>query len=212
MAKSSSQVQVETGPVLAELIGTFLLTSAVLAAVYSSAPVAIPVVAGVTLTLLVLAIGPVSGAHVNPAVTLGLLSVGRVNLSKAVSYWVAQFAGALLALVVMAAVADNDIASLLPAAASNNVAVAEGLGAAAFLFGVAAALGNRLKDFALAFTVGFSLFLGILLAGVAAAGVINPAIALSLSGVGDLEWHYIVGPFAGAIVGAMGYKALSQTK
>lgn len=212
MAKSSTKVQMETGPVFAELLGTFLLTSAVLAAIYSSTPVAVSVVAGITLAVLVLVIGPVSGSHVNPAVTLGLLSAGRINWVKAVSYWIAQFAGALLALVVLSALADNEIVSLLPVAVSNNVAVAEGLGAAAFLFGVTAALGNRLKDFALAFAIGFSLFLGILLAGVASAGVINPAIALSLSGVAEIEWHYLVGPLAGAVVGAMAYKALSEAK
>lgn len=212
MAKSSAQAQVETGPVFAELIGTFLLTSAVLAAIYSSAPLAVSVVAGITLTILVLVVGPISGSHVNPAVTLGFLSVGKINWAKAVSYWIAQFAGALLALVVLSAVADNEIVSLLPVAGSNNVAVAEGLGAAVFLFGVAAAVGNRLKDFALAFAIGFSLFLGILLAGVASAGVVNPAIALSLAGVGDIEWQYIVGPFVGAILGALAYKALSEAK
>ncbi|HEY5304619.1 MAG TPA: aquaporin [Acidimicrobiales bacterium] len=49
---------------------------------------------GLVLLGLAYAIGPISGCHVNPAVTLGALIARRVTLSDALSYWIAQFAGA----------------------------------------------------------------------------------------------------------------------
>ena len=51
---------------------------------------------GLTLLALVYLIGPVSGSHVNPAVTLGALLAGRISLREAVGYWIAQFAGGIV--------------------------------------------------------------------------------------------------------------------
>jgi aquaporin Z len=50
---------------------------------------------GLTLLALVYLIGPVSGSHVNPAVTVGALLTGRISLQEAVGYWIAQFAGGI---------------------------------------------------------------------------------------------------------------------
>jgi aquaporin Z len=51
---------------------------------------------GLTLLALVYLIGPVSGSHVNPAVTIGALLTGRIPLVEAVGYWIAQFAGGIV--------------------------------------------------------------------------------------------------------------------
>jgi aquaporin Z len=51
---------------------------------------------GLTLLALVYLIGPVSGCHVNPAVTIGALLAGRIPLREAVGYWIAQFAGGII--------------------------------------------------------------------------------------------------------------------
>jgi aquaporin Z len=51
---------------------------------------------GLTLLALVYLIGPVSGSHVNPAVTVGALLTGRISLQEAAGYWVAQFAGGIV--------------------------------------------------------------------------------------------------------------------
>jgi aquaporin Z len=50
---------------------------------------------GLVLVALVYAIGPISGCHVNPAVTLGFISAGRMKLAEGVAYLVAQFAGGI---------------------------------------------------------------------------------------------------------------------
>ena len=51
---------------------------------------------GLTLLALVYLIGPASGCHVNPAVTIGALLAGRIALAEAIGYWVAQFAGGII--------------------------------------------------------------------------------------------------------------------
>jgi aquaporin Z len=51
---------------------------------------------GLTLLALVYLIGPISGCHVNPAVTMGALLTGRIGITEAVGYWIAQFAGGIV--------------------------------------------------------------------------------------------------------------------
>jgi aquaporin Z len=73
---------------------------------FAGASVAAGVVAtalafGLTLLALVYLIGPVSGSHVNPAVTMGALLAGRISLADAVGYWVAQFAGGAVGALVL---------------------------------------------------------------------------------------------------------------
>jgi aquaporin Z len=68
---------------------------------FSGASVAAGVVAtalafGLTLLALVYLIGPVSGSHVNPAVTIGALLARRIALGEAIGYWIAQFAGGIV--------------------------------------------------------------------------------------------------------------------
>jgi aquaporin Z len=73
---------------------------------FAGASVAAGVVAtalafGLTLLSLVYLIGPVSGSHVNPAVTIGALLAGRISLIEAVGYWIAQFAGGIIGALVL---------------------------------------------------------------------------------------------------------------
>ncbi len=56
---------------------------------------------GLTLLALAYALGPISGCHVNPAVTLGVLLAGRMTLKEALNYWVAQFIGGVAGALVL---------------------------------------------------------------------------------------------------------------
>jgi aquaporin Z len=84
---------------VAEFVGTLLLVFAgVGAAIVSRVTGGVVVVAlafGFALLALVYAFGPVSGCHVNPAVTLGALVSRRISVIDAVAYWIAQFGGAI---------------------------------------------------------------------------------------------------------------------
>lgn len=83
----------------AELLGTFCLVFfAVGAAVYGIDTIGFVGVAfafGLVLLALAYAVGPVSGCHVNPAVTLGALLAKRIDAATAVKYWIAQFIGGI---------------------------------------------------------------------------------------------------------------------
>jgi aquaporin Z len=56
---------------------------------------------GLTLLALAYALGPISGCHVNPAVTMGALLAGRISLVEAVGYWIAQFVGGILGALLL---------------------------------------------------------------------------------------------------------------
>jgi len=103
----------------AELIGTALLVifavgTATLAFGFkitgssTSAGIVMTALAfGLVLLALVYAIGPVSGCHVNPAVTMGFVVSGRMKLGEAIGYWVAQFAGGIVGAVVLWAILEG---------------------------------------------------------------------------------------------------------
>ncbi|MEU3011491.1 aquaporin [Nocardia asteroides] len=95
----------------AEGLGTFILViggvgTAVLAGDRVGA-LGVALAFGLSLMFLVYAIGPISGCHVNPAVTLGQLLLGRVTVASAVGYWIAQVVGGFLAGLVLFALANN---------------------------------------------------------------------------------------------------------
>lgn len=96
---------------IAEAVGTFLLVFfGAGTAVISGGNVGFLGIAfafGLTLLFLVYSIGPISGCHVNPAVTIGLLVIGRIEAAKAALYIVAQVVGGLLAGLVLFAVAGS---------------------------------------------------------------------------------------------------------
>jgi aquaporin Z len=93
---------------LAEAIGTFVLVfGGVGAAVIAGDKIGNLGVAfafGLSLLAMAYAVGPVSGCHINPAVTLGLVVARRMGLSEAVRYWIAQIVGALVAAGVLLAI------------------------------------------------------------------------------------------------------------
>ncbi len=82
----------------AEFLGTLLLVffgvGSAIAGRVEGGVVVVALAFGLVLLALVYTFGPVSGCHVNPAVTLGALITGRTSVADAVAYWIAQFAGA----------------------------------------------------------------------------------------------------------------------
>jgi aquaporin Z len=183
----------------AELFGTFGLSLAVLISINSPEfPIGTPVIAGLTLGLFVYTIGPISGCHINPAVTLGLAAIRKVDMKTAGTYIVAQILGAALAIGVGGLLYAAP--EVLVWADSAGVGAAEALGAMIFLFGIAAVVLGRVPDAMSGVVVGGSLTLGVLWAAQTSNGVLNPAVAFSL---GSMTLAYIWGPVLGAVVGAL---------
>ncbi len=109
----------------AELVGTFVLVfGGVGSAVLAGSHIGFEGVAfafGLSLLAMVYTIGPISGCHINPAVTLGVLLAKKIGVKDAVGYWVAQVVGAVIASACILFIANG-------AAAGYDVATA-GLGA-----------------------------------------------------------------------------------
>ncbi|MEV0092932.1 MIP family channel protein [Streptomyces sp. NPDC050738] len=104
-------MKTETRTIAAEFLGTLLLVffavgAAVLAGEYITA-IGIALAFGFTLLALAYALGPISGCHVNPAVTLGMLAARRINLRTAVEYWVAQLLGGIAGAALLFLVAKQ---------------------------------------------------------------------------------------------------------
>lgn len=192
-------------PYLAELLGTFLLAFLVRLSLGAQFPVATPVLAAVTLGLIVYMIGSVSGAHVNPAVTIGLFTIGKIKALDALGYIVAQFIGAFLAGFV-APFFVGSVLSLNPPALPITL-IAEAVGATIFLFGISSVVRKKGPECMSGITVGASLLLGVLAASTAGSGILNPAVALILE---SFSLAYILGPVIGAVAGVWLYRAIVE--
>lgn len=192
--------------VVAELMGVTVLATAVYAMVgRTTFPLFAGLAAGVTLGLLVHTVGAVSGAHVNPAITLGLWSVRKVKTTQAIVYLVVQMLGGLAAWKLAQYFLGNPIQSIAGEEFVWKVLIAEAVGTFIFGFGVASAVYQKYEGTKLAFTVGASLTIGILVASLASNGVLNPAVAV---GIQSWNWAYAVGPIVGAVLGMNVYALL----
>lgn len=192
---------------IAEFIGTAVLSLAIIGSIVDGAGFVTLLTVGITLALLVATIGSISGAHVNPAVTLGLLSIKKIEWKEALVYIIAQFAGAALALILV-----RLHGTALPAidySFSWVSIIAECIGALVFTFGIASIVlaGDSVKaDSRAPFVIGGSLTLGATVAvGLGSNAILNPAVAF---GIGSLGLAYVIGPIVGAVAGMWLYKML----
>jgi glycerol uptake facilitator protein len=215
---------------IAEFVGTFILTAAIIAGQGQ------PILVFFALVGVVLAVGTLSGAYVNPALTVAAWITHRMTGLRAVAYIVAQVLGAMLALVILnayvhaapAAAGDTYTnaatlfkAAALPAGKEWFIFFSEFLGAMIFGFAVAGATREKKERTAAAFTVGLGIFLGLMIAGSAAAfiggsAILNPAVALALEAVNfSGVWPiavYVVGATLGATVGFVLYDLLRSAE
>lgn len=189
---------------IAEALGTGTLALVVGLSLAGNFPVSTPVLAALTLGLFVYSIGHLSGTHINPAVTLGAWSIGKVATADAVKYIIAQFVGAIVALFILQAVTEPGVA--MTAGTDMATGLAELVGAFFFTFGIASVIYGRTASDMSGLVVGGSLLLGITIAVLMGSnGVINPAVAL---GIGSFGVMYVIAPIVGAILGMQAYKHL----
>ena len=148
---------VNAAALVAEFIGTFLLVSAVMS--FSGNAFFV----GVALAVIVAAIFNISGAHVNPAVSFGLWTMRKVSGVKMATYWVAQFVGAMAALIAMNAYSGAGISISFAnfTAFDWRIFLAELIGMSIFMFGIAAAAQRGQTDYDRAAGIGLSLFLAL---------------------------------------------------
>lgn len=204
---------------IAEFIGTFGLIFAALGVIASTNGedlVAIALAQGLIIAVMVSATGAVSGGHLNPAVTIGALTAGKIDSGNAIGYIVAQCLGGIVA------------AALAKACIPADSLAAVGMGTPALGEGISTGMG-LLTEIILTFFLVFVIFgtaidkrapqVGGLFIGLAvAAGILvgasitgaamNPARHLGpalLGGGMGMIWLYWVGPIIGSILAAQIY-------
>lgn len=221
---------------LAEALGTFLLVfigagTATVAALsnltpHLSAAASLTLVAlahGLALFIIVLIVGRVSGAHVNPAITLGLAINGHFAWEDVPAYLVGQIVGAVIGAAAILIVYGKQAATIghlgAPALATNtNIwqgLIIEGIGAGILMLAiVATAIDTRAIPGWAGLTIGLSLGAIIMVIGPATGAAVNPARAFGpdfvdfLFGV-KVDWlAYVVSYLIGPILGATGAAAL----
>lgn len=210
---------------IAEFIGTFTLVfvgaAAVLVTGANGFEVTVPALAhGLILVGLIFAYGHISGAHFNPAVTVGLLVGGKIDLMKAIIYIVVQCIGGIVAAFVLVAVVTDtgNFGQTTGSLTANNVWSAAIIEAILAFFLVStifqAAVYNKAGNLA-GVAIGLTLA-GCIFAGGALTGAsVNPARTLGPAlAAGDLSYllPYFVGLFAGgALAGLVHGRILTDT-
>lgn len=195
-----------TKALLAEFIGTFCLAFAVMSSM-NDFPVVTPFIAALCLGMFVYTIGGISGCHINPAVTIGLMSIGKIAVPDGVGYIVAQIAGACAAGALI--LANGNAAHVLDLGNPDlvKVIIAEALGMFFFTFGISAVVHEKVADSMSGIVVAGSLLLGIVVAAYVSKGVLNPAVSIGISGF-TFSPAYLVGPIVGSVLGFMVGKTL----
>ena len=225
----------------AEFVGTFalifvgagsILTIAkALAPALTTAP-AVDVYGGLTLVGVALAhglaiavmssaVGHISGAHFNPAVTLGFFITRRIAPSLAVVYWSMQFAGATVAAALLRwfyPEATRRLTHLGAPGLSSGITVWQGVVIEMVLtfflvwviFASAADPGGSFKSIA-GLAIGLTITMGVLMGGPLTGAALNPARAFGpelLSRHWSDAWIWYVGPFLGGALAALAYEYL----
>lgn len=201
-----------------EAIGTLILVFTIGAAVRSGNPLA-PLGIGAVLMAMVYAGGHVSGAHYNPAVTLAVLVRRRIDLREAIGYWIAQFAGSLVAAALVAVIVAPGHTE--PLALSGHAMVAAVAVEFLFTFALCFVVLNvaTSKDhpdnsfYGLA--IGFTVAAGAIAVGGISGGAFNPAVVLGGIAMGLLSWHllaiYIAAQALAAVAAGIAFRTLNPT-
>ena len=227
----------------AELVGTMLLIilgDGVVAAVVlnktkaqNSGWMVITTAWGLAVAMAVYAVGRISGAHINPAITLGLAAIGKFPWSDVPRYLAAQFLGAFLGAVVVWLAylahwpvtedqgAKLGVFSTAPAIRKLPLnLLTEIIGTFVLVFGVLAILANPgpTQSGLTPLLIGFLVWSIGLSLGAPTGYAINPArdlgprlahALLPIAGKGDSDWGYswvpVVGPVIGGLLGAVAY-------
>src|SRR5438128_5965025 len=168
---------------------------------------------GLVIMVMVYATGHLSGAHINPAVTVAFTLTRHFPARDAVAYVAAQLAGAAAgALVLLAAwpSAPAHLGATSPAVGTATALLYEAVLTAILMFVImAVATDTRAVGAAAAIAIGGAIGLDALFGGPVTGASMNPARSFGpalVSGTWTGFWVYVVGPVVGALVGALGYR------
>jgi MIP family channel proteins len=198
---------------LAEFVGTFTLVFIGAGAAATGGSLTdVALAHGFVIIGAVCAFGGISGAHVNPAVTLAALLARAVEAAEGARYWLAQFLGAVAAAALLAWLLGQE-SGLGATRLAPDIDPIRGIAveavitfflASAVLYCAVAGRGGGMEGVAIGTTLAF----GILMGGTLTGGSMNPARSFGpalMMGQLDQMWIYVAGPFLGAAIAALIY-------
>ncbi|MGH3031476.1 MAG: MIP/aquaporin family protein [Gaiellaceae bacterium] len=206
----------------AELVGSFALTFVGAGAIMTGADlVGVALAHGLVIAVMASAVGHISGGHFNPAVTFGFLVTRRMDPALALVYWLAQFAGATIAALLLWWIYPRDVRdgmSLGAPLVSDRIGVGAALVVEAILtfflvwviFATAADPRGTFKSVA-GLAIGLTITLDVLMGGPLTGAAMNPARAFGPQLVGNVwsdAWIWYLGPLLGGGAAAILYDVL----
>jgi aquaporin NIP len=202
----------------AELIGTFALVFAGAGAImvdtktHALGHVGVAIVFGLVIMAMIYAVGHVSGAHFNPAVSFAFGLTRHFPWPRVAAYWAAQAAGALLAAAILRGSLGDvaHVGATLPAGSQGQAFLWEAILTFFLMFVImSVATDARAVGEAAAIAIGGTVGLDAMFGGPVTGASMNPARSLGPAVVsGDLHalWLYVAAPLVGASLGALVYQ------
>jgi MIP family channel proteins len=163
---------------------------------------------------MIYALGHISAAHFNPAVSLGFAVAGRFPWRYVVPYWISQFAGAIIAAGACALLFGPGHGVHIPSVSPwRAVAVESLLTFLLMLVIISVATDKRANGAVPGLAIGLVVVLDVWIGGAATGGSMNPARTIGPALFGGARalshcWIYVVGPAIGAMVAARLYEAI----
>jgi MIP family channel proteins len=204
----------------AELIGTFALVFAGAGAImvddktHQLGHVGVAIVFGLVIMVMIYAVGHISGAHFNPAVSFAFALTRHFPWTRLIGYWAAQVSGALLAAAILrGSLGDRaHVGATLPAGTQVQAFLWEAVLTFFLMFVImGVATDTRAVGEAAAIAIGGTVGLDAMFGGPVTGASMNPARSLGPALVsGDLHalWLYLAAPLLGAAVGGLAYQVL----
>ena len=174
--------------------------------------VGVAITFGLVIMAGIYAVGHISGAHFNPAVTLGFVLTRHFPPARAVGYWAAQIVGAVAAAAVLRGSLGNvaHLGATFPSGSDAQSFLWELVVTAFLMFVImAVATDTRAVGERAAIAIGGTIGLAAMFAGPVSGASLNPARSIGPALVsGDLHalWIYLLAPLAGAAVGGLAYQ------
>jgi MIP family channel proteins len=204
----------------AELIGTFALVFAGAGAImvddktHQLGHVGVAIVFGLVIMVMIYAVGHVSGAHFNPAVSFAFALTRHFSWRRLLGYWAAQVSGALIAAAILRGSLGSraHVGATLPAGSQGQAFLWEVVLTFFLMFVImSVATDTRAVGEAAAIAIGGTVGLDAMFGGPVTGASMNPARSLGPALVsGDVHalWLYIAAPLLGAAIGGVAYQLL----
>lgn len=206
---------------IAELVGTFFLVLIGPGAMMVNAATngtighaGVALAFAFVIVAMIYAVGHLSGAHLNPAVTLAFWSVRRFPTRDVIPYVVAQCLGATLASLALLGILGDvgNMGATIPTISTGRAFAMEGLMSFALMFVImAVATDERAKEGFAAIAVGLTVGFCAMMGGPLTGASMNPARSLGPALAGNVwtdHWIYWIAPFAATVIAARAYDFL----